>query len=50
MDDLGIALLDNIKDIASLLKASPEEYAELSDNMPQRLYSRIAAIRHLSLH
>ncbi|ELT88100.1 hypothetical protein CAPTEDRAFT_161050 [Capitella teleta] len=50
MDDLGLSSLENICNIAALLKASPEEYTHLSDSVPLRLQNRIAAIRNLSLH
>lgn len=47
LDDLGLETSEVAKNLVLLLNASQEEYAELSENMPQRLSSAVANMRGL---
>lgn len=48
-DDLGIQATDTLKNIDLLLKATPDTFHDISENMPQRLAHAIGNMRHIEL-
>jgi hypothetical protein len=49
LDDLGLHASDTMKNLATLMKANPENYSEAMEKMPQRLVSAVAEMRHIKL-
>jgi hypothetical protein len=49
LDDLGLHASDNIKSIEELLKASPDDYHDVSEQMPQRMSRAINNMRNIDL-
>ncbi|CAH1780014.1 unnamed protein product [Owenia fusiformis] len=49
LDDLGLHPTENLKNIETLLKAPQDDFNELTEKMPVRLYRMIAGMRDLSI-
>ena len=50
LDDLGLQPSDVLSNLTELLKAAPEDYADVMENKPQRLVSAIANMRNIPIH
>ncbi|XP_052083064.1 conserved oligomeric Golgi complex subunit 7-like [Mytilus californianus] len=49
LDDLGLRASDNIIHIEELLKATPDDYPDVSEQMPQRMAHAISSMRNIDL-
>ncbi|KAK3085428.1 hypothetical protein FSP39_003139 [Pinctada imbricata] len=49
LDDLGLHASDNLTNILDLLKVTPDDYADVAENKPQRLAHAISAMRNIEL-
>ncbi|XP_060062709.1 conserved oligomeric Golgi complex subunit 7-like isoform X2 [Ylistrum balloti] len=49
LEDLGLHMSETLKNIDKLLKASPDDYHDVTENMPQRLAHAISGMRRIDL-
>ena len=50
LDDLDLPPSESLATITELIKASPDDYADMIEDKPQRLVSAVASMRNIPIH